>query len=154
MKHPSFGSKVYWDPDGGTSWSAIGQVTDISGPSVTRGDVDTTDHDDAVGGGGPGSGWRTFAQGIPDGGDLTFGIIFDPINKTSQNQTSGTGILSDFESTGALAAWKIELHTQSGTLEWAMDGYVNGATFETPLEGTHTGEITVKISGKPVLTAS
>ena len=153
MKHPSFGSTLSWDPAGGTSWTALGQVTDISGPSVSRGDVDVTDHDDAVDNGG--DGWRTFAKGIPDGGDLTFGLIWDPINKTAHGQTSGTGILSDFENTsGDLPAWKVALHTLSGTMEWVFDGYLNGASFETPLEGTHTAEITVKISGKPTLTAS
>jgi hypothetical protein len=151
-KHPSFGSSISWDPAGGTSYTALGQVTDITGPNVSRGDVDVTDHDNAVSQGG--AGWREFVQGVPDAGDLTFGLIWDPINLDPHNQTEGTGILSDFESTGALASWKVELHTISGTLEWEFDGYLNGASFETPVEGTHTAEITVKISGKPSLTAT
>jgi len=153
VKHTSFGSTLSWDPAGGTSYTAIGQVTDISGPSVTRGDIDATDHDSAVDNGG--DGWREFAKGIPDGGDLTFGINWDPVNLNPHGQTSGTGILSDFEdTTGDLASWKLDLHTLSGTMEWAFDGYLNGASFEHPLEGIHTAEITVKISGKPTLTAS
>lgn len=151
-KHPSYGSSLKWDPAGGTSYSNIGQVTDISGPSVSRGDVDATDHDNAVSRGG--NGYREYAQGIPDGGEITFGINFDPINDDTHGQTSGTGILSDFENTGALAAWVLELHTISGTLEWAVDAYLNGAEFESPLEGIHTAELTLKVSGKPSLTAT
>lgn len=151
-KHASFGSKVSWDPNGGTAYTSIGQVTDIGGPSASRGDVDVTDHDNAVSNGG--AGWREFVQGVPDAGDLTFGVNFDPINKTAHGQTGGTGVLSDFENTGALATWLLELHTQSGTLEWEFSGYLNGASFDSPVEGTHTGEMTVKISGKPTLTAT
>ena len=152
-KHPSFGSTLSWDPAGGTSWTAIGQVTDISGPSVSRGDVDVTDHDNAVTNGG--DGWREFTKGVPDAGDLTFGVNWDPVNLDPHGQTAGTGILSDFEdTTGDLAAWQVSLHTLSGTMEWSFSGYLNGASFETPVEGTHSAEITVKISGKPTLTAS
>lgn len=151
-KHPSFGSSISWDPAGGTDYAAIGQITDITGPNISRGDVDVTDHDNAVSQGG--GGFREFTQGIPDAGDLTFGLIFDPINKTAHNQESGTGLLSDLENTGALASWLVELHTISGTLEWEFDGYVNGFGVDSPVEGTHTAEVTVKINGKPTLTAT
>jgi len=152
VKHSSFGSRLYWDPYGGSDFTAIGQVGDIDGPSVSRGDVDVTDHDDAVV--NDGDGWRTFLKGIPDAGDLSFVLNFDPIFVATHGQEEGTGVLWDFENTrGELPTWRLDLHTLEGTLEWGFSGYVSGATFSSPVEGAHTGDITVKISGKPTLTA-
>ena len=142
--HPSFGSALKWDPVGGTVYVALGQVRDVSGPSLTRGDIDVTDQDST-------SGYREFLPGLTDGGAVAFDIGFDPEN-VNHVQGVGTGLLGDFEQDGCtLAAWQWTLSTCAGTAIWTWDGYVNSFTQTTPVEGQHTAAIGVKISGKPTL---
>lgn len=142
--HPSFGSAMKWDPIGGTVYVPVGQVKDITGPAMTRGDVDVSDHDSATG-------YREFLPGLTDGGVVTFIIGFDPQN-TAHIQGVGTGLLGDFEGSGCtLAAWEYTLAVCAGTAVWTFDGYVNGFTQNAPVEGELTADLSVKISGKPTL---
>lgn len=143
--HPSFGTQLKWDPAGGTVYVAIGQVKDIAGPAMSRGDIDVSDHDSA-------NGWREFLPGLADGGTLTFTIGFDSQN-TAHLQGVGTGLLGDFDRNGcALPAWELTLTQCAGTAVWTFDGYPNGFNPSAPVEGENTVDIGVKISGKPVLT--
>ncbi len=99
--HPSYGTILSWDPSGGTSYSAIGQIMDLGGPNITRGDIDVTDQDDAASGF-----FRQFLPGIPDPGDFTWQLGLDP-NNANHAQGVGTGLLGDFEQDGCtLATWQ------------------------------------------------
>ena len=150
MTHsPAFGTLLAWDPSGGTAYSNVGQVHDISGPNISRGDIDVTDHDDAAA-----VFYRSFLPGIPDPGDLTFDIGLDPTD-ADHAQASGTGLLGDFERDGCtLAAWQMTLKLCSGTGIWTFDGYVNSWSGASPLEGEQLASLGVKISGKPTLTVT
>jgi hypothetical protein len=150
-KHPSFGSKIMVDIAGGSDYASVGQVLDIAGPNISRSEIDTTDHDNAEANGG--DGYREFLGGIPDGGDITFPVHFDPINLDTHGQTAGSGILSTFTKQD-LVSWKISLNVLNGTLNWECDGFLNSWSPESPLEGKHTGEVSIKVSGKPLLTAT
>lgn len=150
MKHPSYGSTLSVDLQGGTSFTKIGQVMDLAGPNITRGDVDVTDHDNATVNGG--DGYREYLGGVPDGGDVTFNLHFDAVNDDTHGQTAGTGILNDF-TRDTLANWQLSLNTLSGSMDWTFLGYLNGFSPEAPVEGAHTAEVTVKVSGKPTLAA-
>jgi len=147
--HPSFGSELKWDPAGGTGYSAIGQVHDIKGPNISRGTIDTTDQDDASG-----DGYRTFLPGIPDGGDITFTIGFDP-NNTAHTQGAGTGLIGDFVNDGCTpATFQHTLKLCGGTAIWTFPGFLTGFSPSSPLEGEQTADVSVKIAGKPTLSAS
>ena len=140
--HPSFGSVLQWDPAGGTAWSAAGQVKDISGPSISRGTIDVTDHDSS-------SGYREFLGGLADGGDLSFTLGWDPSDADHQ-QGAGTGLIGDVEQeTCTLPTWKLTVNTCSGTYYWTFDGFVTAFSPSTPVEGELTADVTVKITGKP-----
>lgn len=142
--HPSFSSSLKWDPAGGVAYSPIGQVKDIAGPAITRGDVDVSDQDSA-------DGFREFLPGLADGGNVTFTIGFDPQNAVHV-QGAGVGLIADFEQEGCtIGAWEYTLNTCVGTAVWTFNGYVNGFTQNTPVEGEHTADLSVKITGKPVL---
>jgi len=135
------------DPIGGTVYIAIGQVKDISGPALTRGDIDATTHDSTLG-------YKEFLPGLVDGGVITF-----PINFVSQNlkhlQGVGTGLAGDMERDGCLlATWELTLSDCAGTPVWTWAGYVNGYNVAAPVEGVNTSDISIKVSGKPTLEIS
>lgn len=147
--HPSFGSLLAWDPAGGTAYSNVGQVHDITFPDISRGDIDVTDQDDEAS-----NKYRAFLPGIPDGGNITFDIGFDPTD-ADHAQASGTGLLGDFERSGCtLPAWQLTLKMCSGTAIWTTDGYVNSFNAQAPLEGEQLASVSVKVSGKPTLTVT
>jgi len=142
--HPSWSAALKWDPAGGTSYTAIGQVKDISGPDISRGDIDVTDHDSA-------SGWREFLPGLSDGGTVSFPIGLDTAN-TAHIGASGTGLLGDFDRDGCtMPAFQLTLNLCSGTGIWTFDGYPNGFSNSYPVEGENTADLSIKVTGKPTL---
>ena len=145
--HPSFGSILAWDPAGGTSYTAIGQVQDISGPSISRGSTDVTDHDSKV----AASGYAEFLPEVPDGGEVGFAIGLDPQN-TAHIGGTGTGMLGDFETDGCdLAAFQLTLNVCGGTAIWTWDGFLTGFNPTAAVRGQQMADISIKVSGKPAL---
>jgi hypothetical protein len=145
--HPSFGSALLWDPAGGTVYVAIGQVKDIAGPTIARGDIDVTDHDSSLG-------YREFLPGLVDGGNYTFTIGWDSQN-TAHLQGVGTGLLGDLEQDGCtLSTFEHTLTQCAGTAVLTFAGYVNAFAMNNPVEGEVTADVGVKISGKPTMTIS
>ena len=140
--HPSFGSVLQWDPAGGTAWSAVGQVKDASGPSISRGTVDVSTQDST-------SGYREFLPGLADGGDVSFALGWDPTDADHQ-QGAGTGLIGNFVNDGCtMAAWKWTVNTCSGTYYWTFDGFLTGFSPSVPMEGELTADVSVKVSGVP-----
>lgn len=145
--HPSFGSQLQWDPNGGTVYVAVGQVKDIAGPAIARGDIDVTDHDSSLG-------YREFLPGLVDGGNYTFTIGWDGQN-ANHLQGVGTGLMGDFEQDGCtLSTWEHTLTQCAGTAVLTFAGYVNAFTMNNAVEGEVTADIGVKISGKPTMSIS
>jgi len=145
--HPSFGAALSVDYAGGTTYTAIGQVQDISGPNITRGTVDVTDHDST-------SGYREYLAGLPDAGDLTFSIGWSPVD-AAHGTAAGTGILSDFlDEQCTMTTWQLSMNICTGTAIWTFDGFLTGFSPSYPVEGQNTAAVSVKISGVPTLTMS
>ena len=139
--HPSHGSTLSWDDTGGAVYAAIGQVKDITGPGLTRGTIDVTDHDS--------SGVREFLAGLTDGGELTFSIGFDPTN--AEHVALHTS-LTTASCTASAAAWELDLNVCSGTAVWTFDGFVTGFSPGVPVEGEQTVDLSVKLNGGTTLT--
>ncbi len=143
--HPSFGSALKFDPNGGTVYVAIGQLKDTVGPAIARGDIDVTDHDSSLG-------YRQFLPGLVDGGAYTFSVAWDSQN-TAHLQGVGTGLLGDLEQDGCtLSTFEHTLNQCAGTAVVTFAGYVNAFTLNNPVEGEITADIGVKISGKATMT--
>jgi len=137
--HPSHGAELDWDSAGGSTYVAIGQVKDISGPGTVRGTIEVTDHDS--------SGWREFVAGLRDGGDVTFTVGYD--NANTQHAALLTSMGSD-----VVPTWELTLNMTSGTAIWTFAGQVTAFNASTPVEGENTIDITIKVSGAATLTVT
>ena len=140
--HPSFGTIVKVDFAGGSSYSAVGQMTsDISIVSMSRGVVVVTAHDDT---------WATKLAGIPDAGQLGFTVSYDPADTIHEDFV--TEIDAD---ACTLPTWEITMHVCTAVVTsavWTFAGFVSGAALTSPLEGKHEMAMTIEISGEPTLT--
>lgn len=129
-------TELHWDQAGGTSFTKLAQIRDISLPSITREEIDTSHRDQNF--------WRTFAKGMKDAGEITFDIMFDPALAT---HSSAAGLLSDFNDDGtALPNWKIIFPDLT---EWTSLGFVSGFDGDSPQDDALTADLSVKLSGQP-----
>ena len=142
VHHPSFGAALAWDVAGGTSYTAIGQVKDIGGLSLTRDSTEVSDHDSA-------DGWKEFLGGMTDGGAISFTVGYD--NANAQHAALVTSMTT---STCTMPAWQLTLNVCSGTAIWTCDAFVTGMNFSAPVVGENTIDITIKVTAKPTLTVS
>lgn len=144
-KHAGFLGTLGWDPAGGTSYTTIAQIRDMTGPSISRTEIEVADR--SVTGY-----YKEYIGGFVDPGSITFDLTWDPITTDSHAQTSGTGLLADFETDQcSQAAWQWQLDGCGGTATFTFDGFLSGFEVSDPFEDVVTASITVKISGKPTL---
>lgn len=117
-----------WDASK-TDWVTIAEITNVGGPSATRGTHDTTTLDTE-------GGYRTFIAGFRDAGEITLSMNF--------TRTGFDLMLADFESDEP-QNYEIVLPDEDiTTIEF--EGLVTGLPLTIP-EGVVTVEVTIKISG-------
>lgn len=97
---PGKGTTVGVDWAGGTSFSTIAQVTSIKPPGVENPPVETTHLT---------STWRERIATIPDGGELTFTVEYDPADSGHQALLTNCAL-------GTIGNWKVTL-TDAGDAE-------------------------------------
>jgi len=149
-RHPSFNTTIGWDAAGGTSYTTIGQVKDISGPSISRDTFEVTDRDVT-------GNYKEFWGGYSDGGDLTFTINWDPLNDATHGTASGTALITNFTETdmcSAKSAWQVQMDLCGGTATWTFDGIMSTFEMSSPENDVLTADVTVKVSGQPTLVIS
>ncbi len=143
-EHPSFPATLNWDPAGGTSWAKIAQTQDIGGPSMSR-NMEEVSHRDMS------DFFMTYIPGMVDGGELSFPLVFDPAF-TPHGGSGGTSLFESMsQSPCTIPAWKLDmgLCNGAGTAYWLFDASVSGFNPSAPVQGAHTAEITVKVTGAP-----
>jgi hypothetical protein len=120
----------------------IAEVNDISGPEFSAETIDVTHLKSP-------NFWREFIANLKDGGELTFKvnlILSDPTHNAA------TGVLSALAGTVAPPrdTWDI-VFPDAGATTWTvygpLTGYKTGVATSDKLEA----EVTVKVSGAPVL---
>jgi predicted secreted protein len=114
----------------GSAWEAIGEVTDINGPGMTRATIDTT-HLATEGG------YRTFITGFRDAGTLTFTMNF--------TRDSFELLKTDFESDDAVD-FELVLPDEDNT-SFEFSGLVTEMPLTIPTDDKITNSVTIKISG-------
>lgn len=129
------GTKFYrWDADSPAAWEAIAEINSIDGPGMTRGTIDVTSLDSE-------GGYMEFIAAIRDAGSVSLQMNF---------QRSTYEIMkNDFEDESP-QNYKIVLPDEDETtLEF--EGLVTELPLSITVTDKITCDVTVKISGKPVL---
>jgi predicted secreted protein len=121
---------------------AIGQVQSITGPTQSRDLIDVTNHSST-------GSYREFINGLKDGGDLTFEVIYDP------GDASIDLLRQDFDS-GNINAWRIEFPDNPGThgTWWTFSGLVTNFSVAIPTDDAVKLNCTIKVTGAIGITAA
>lgn len=117
----------------------IGDITDISGPSLARDSIDVTDMESA-------DGFREKIPGLADGGEVSIEFNFDP---AATSGTSQHALRENIEAGPNVANTEFTIKFVSG-LEVEFSGHVTAFEPAIPLEDKMTGSVTIAVSGKPL----
>lgn len=120
--------------------TAIAELTSIGGLELSADTIETTTLDVA-------DGYRTFVQGLKDGGEVSISGFLNPATGKGQSE-----LLDDFEA-GTEANYTIEFPAALKA-KWDFDAIVTGISTGAELEDGITFEATLKVSGKPTLTVT
>lgn len=114
-------------------FTAIANVTNVSGPEIERETYDVTAHDSE-------DGWREFIGGLKDGGEVSIEVNYDPRKHDV--------LVADFEDT---APRNYKMVFPGGIGEWALKMLLTGFSQEAPVDDKLAAELTFKVSGKPAI---
>lgn len=123
--------------DGATTevFTAVANVTTIKGPEIKRDTVDVTAHNSE-------DAWMEFVGSLKDAGELSVEINYDPALHDI--------FVNDFDD-AAPRNYKIVFPTTPETT-WAIKALMTGFSSEAPYDDKLSAELTLKVSGKPVIT--
>lgn len=126
----------------GTSFSfgenAVGSLTSIGGVSVSADTIDVTTLDNA-------DGYKEFIAGFKDGGEVSLSGYFD------YSDAGQKALYAAFES-GTVTECTI-LFPTAMACKWTFGGVVTAIETGAELDGAVSFSCTVKVSGKPTLSA-
>ena len=109
--------------------NTIAEVTNISGPGISRETFDVTSHDCT---------WGEHVAGLPDGGEISIDLNWLPSNTTQ------TILHNDMTATAQAYAL---LFSDAATTTWTMTVLVTGMTPAAPVDGALTATATFKLTG-------
>jgi len=138
----AIGTKVYMANDGsGAGKVLVGEVTSISGPTMSSDLIDVTSQEST-------GGFREKIIGLTDPGELSFDIFFNQ-NLPSHDETAGllyvfVNKLSKY--------WQLELPASMGV--WQFQGIVNGFELDASVDDALKASVTIAISGLPSFAAT
>ncbi|MBA0126281.1 hypothetical protein H0B56_12085 [Haloechinothrix sp. YIM 98757] len=119
-------------------FETIANVTDISGPSREREQIEVTAHDSP-------DKYREFVKGLKDGGSVELTLNYDPDSSTQQ-------LLDDDFEEDSLRDYRVVI--LPGTAEeytWEFSALITALGDEFPHDDKAERSVTVKITGKPDL---
>ena len=132
MPTNAHGTLLYiWDPaaaGGAGDFVEVAAIGDINGPGVTQEAIDVTTHQ---------STWREYIAGLPDGGEVSFQIKYDPADASH-------ALLRGAASDSAKHQFKVAF--QSGNTA-TFDGIVTSFAITAPVDEALVADMTVKITG-------
>lgn len=121
-----------------TGLTEIGQIRNISGPGVSANDIDTTTLDSS-------SNYRTYACGLLDPGEVTFGVVYDPTMTTHKR-------LAYYMGQKTAKTFTVYHGSSTGDTD-AFSAYVKSMSREIPMDDVISCDYTLKVSGKPAYTS-
>ena len=115
-------------------FTAIADITNLSGPGLSRETLDDTSH-------GSPDGWMEFLGGLKDPGEVSADINYQPALHDV--------LVADFDDT-APRNNKIVFPDVPATT-WSFPAIITGFEPETPYDDKAAAALTFKVSGKPVI---
>lgn len=125
--------------DGATpteNFTTVGEVTNLSGPGMSRDIIDVTHMETA-------DAYREYIAGLADAGEITVEVNYIPGNASQEN------LIDDFEQR-VKRNFKI-VFPFTGNPEWAFTGVLTGFEADTPIDDKISATFTIKITEKPTI---
>ena len=141
MAERAFGMQFHYRQASGSDsdYVALGEITDITPPSISRDLIETSSHASNV---------KTYLGGLVDFGEVSITVNYDPDGSDDEglrNLASGTQHASGGD-TAVPTNYLFKVTYASSTVE-TFNGIVTGFETSTPLDGQVCATITVKVSG-------
>ena len=142
-EHAAFGTILAMG-DGGEpeTFTEIGSVKDIDGPSRTRDTIDVTNHQSP-------NMTKEFKASLSDSGTVTFTVGFDPADSTHDDLTGLESKLAETDPTNFKLIFPVAASV--GFWGYAFSGLVTKITPKAPVSGELTADIEIKVSGQASL---
>ncbi|MGW4641806.1 phage tail tube protein [Sphaerisporangium sp. NPDC004334] len=115
-------------------FTSIAAVANIGGPEMEREAYDATHHSSP-------NGWREFVGGLKDGGEVSLELRYDP-----RLHDVLVGDFDDDEPRDYRLIWPAITGAQ-----WDFKAIMTGFSPEGPHDDLLTAEITLKVTGQPVI---
>ncbi len=127
-------------PAGSASYTTIKDVQSITGPTLTRETIDVTSHSSS-------GGYREFINGLKDGGEVSFDILYDPDEAT--HNTTNAGLLNLFESG---TVWEFQIvFTDPTPTTWTFNALITSFEVSAATDDALKASCTLKVAGEPTL---
>ena len=118
-------------------FTAIANVTNISGPDRQRETIDVTDHDST-------DGWMEFLGSLKNGGEVSIDVNYDP-------RVASHDLDDDFEDSEPRNYQILLFPGTADEYTWDFAGVMTGLSDEFPYDDKMARTATFQISGKPTL---
>ena len=127
--------------DGGDpeTFTAIAEVSSISGPGLSLDTIDVTHHSSTAG-------WREFVGGLLDAGEVSFDINYLPTDATHD---ASTGLIKDMTDR-TVRNFQLVFPDASNTT-WSFSALVTGFEPSEPVDDKLAASVTLKLTGQPTL---
>lgn len=136
------GTLIYMANDAvGTGKLLIGEITSVSGPTMSSDLIDVTSQESS-------GGFREKIIGLTDPGEISFDIFF---NQALASHDASGGLLKVFKDK-LIKYFQLALPQAMGV--WQMQAVVNGFEMDASVDGALTASVTLAVSGLPNFAAT
>lgn len=134
MAEGSYGITFGYRQGNSGNFTALGEITDITPPSVTKETIETTHHGS--------SGIRSYIGGIVDFGECSITVNYDP------DGTEHNAIRDLAKTANDTAGYEFQItFPDAGSSTETFAGIVTGFEQETPMDDKLSATFTIKVSG-------
>jgi hypothetical protein len=119
-----------------TTFTAIGNLHNITPPSLTRNPIETTSHNDPE---------DSYVVGIKRRGEISFNLGFVP---SGASHGTASGLMKSWD-TGTKDGWRI---TFPDGATWTFSGYLTNISPSAPVDEELTADISIQPTGVHLFT--
>jgi len=113
-------------------YTTISDISDISGPDGSAGEIEVTDLSSTA---------KEFKRGLTDNGSISTTMMFIPAN------VQHAQLRSDFNSSTEIARNYRIVFTDSPATLWTFSAYVSTLSVSNSLDGITTANVTLRVKG-------